>query len=236
MVRRGLLPPRRPGCVPHPRRGRAGRHRRRGLVRRHGTLRPAADPGDLVQRGASRAAHQLLRAGGAAPRGSLRPGQSVLLTWCRAGRSIRWWVSPRPPPSWPPRRSSPAPSPSPARRCSWGTSRGSRSSTPPAPRWARSTSRRSTGPCGSAASRWWSASSTRATWRPPTGWRSRARCSRPPSCCTPSRATAGAGPAGGPAHSRRRFCSWTWPSSAPTSSRSRKAAGSRSWLASACTC
>ena len=78
VVRRGLLSPRRSGGVPHPRRGRAGRHRRRGLVRRHGTLRPAADPGDLVQRGASRAAHQLLRAGGAAPRGSLRPGQSVL--------------------------------------------------------------------------------------------------------------------------------------------------------------
>ena len=59
-----LLPRRRPHRLPDPRIGGAGGDRRRGAVRRHGSLRPAPDPARVVRGGAAGAAAQLLRPGG----------------------------------------------------------------------------------------------------------------------------------------------------------------------------
>ena len=61
--------------------GGAGDHRRRGAVRRHGPLRPPADPARLVRAGPAVAAAQLLRPGRAAARATRRR---------RATRSTRW--------------------------------------------------------------------------------------------------------------------------------------------------
>ena len=191
--------------VPHPRRGRAGRHRRRGLVRRHGTLRPAADPADLVQPWCFPAlAHQLLRAGGAAARGSLRPGQSVLLTWLPG-----WALYPMV-----------GIATAAAIVASQALISGAFSLTRQAvqlgyiPRVTivHTSSTQigpdlhpggELGPLARLPRARGRLPAARATWRPPTVWRSPARCSRRPCCSTPSPATGGTGPAGGPGRSRR---------------------------------
>ena len=73
------------------------------------------------------------------------------------------------PRSSPPKRSSPAPTPSSPRRCAWTSCPTCASTIPPRPR-ARSTFRWSTASCGSAASAWSCCSRPRRTWRPPTAW------------------------------------------------------------------
>ena len=55
------------------------RHRRRGAVRRHGSLRPASDPGVVVRARAAGAAAQLLRSSGAARRAPRRGGRPTVL-------------------------------------------------------------------------------------------------------------------------------------------------------------
>ena len=84
--------------------GGAGGHRRRGALRGHGTLRPAAHPARLVHGGPARPAPQLLRPGrDAAPRP--HPSRQIPSSiWRRRGPSSRWW-------RWPPRRPSSRPRP-----------------------------------------------------------------------------------------------------------------------------
>ena len=74
------------------RRGGARRHRRRGAVRGHGTLRQAADPCRLVRGGAPLPAAQLLRPGRAASCATPQPRSTTRSTcWRRRASCIRWW-------------------------------------------------------------------------------------------------------------------------------------------------
>ena len=86
------------------------RHRRRGAVRRHGSLRPPGDPALVVHARAPRPPAQLLRAG-RATLPMVGTKSAARSTTCRpAGRSHRSRSSRRWPRSSPRRRSSPAPS------------------------------------------------------------------------------------------------------------------------------
>jgi KUP system potassium uptake protein len=68
-----------PQGLPAARLGGPGHHRRRGAVRRHGPLRPGADPHRLVLRGLPRPAAQLLRPGRAALDRRARLGDQPVL-------------------------------------------------------------------------------------------------------------------------------------------------------------
>ena len=88
--------------LPDAGRGGAGGHRRRGAVRRHGPLRPAADPARLVRGGVARAGAQLLRAGRYCCCTTRRRRRNPFYALVpELGPVSRWWRSP------PPRRSSP---------------------------------------------------------------------------------------------------------------------------------
>ena len=95
-------------------------HRRRGAVRRHGPLRPAADPPRVAVRRPPRADAQLPGPGGADPALPRQRGEPVLPAAARAGPGCRWWCWPPRRPSSPARPSSRARSRCPGRRCSSG--------------------------------------------------------------------------------------------------------------------
>ena len=71
--------------VRHAGRRLSRRHRRRGALRGHGALRPAADPARVVRHRPARASAQLLRSGRAAARRPRRGGQPVLPAGPRVG-------------------------------------------------------------------------------------------------------------------------------------------------------
>ena len=75
--------------LPHPRRGRPLRHRRRGALRRHGALRQAADPARLLRARAPGAAAELLRPGRAAAARPGGGGEPVLSARAAGGSCIR---------------------------------------------------------------------------------------------------------------------------------------------------
>ena len=73
----------------------ARRHRRRGALRRHGPLRQGRGAHRLVQPGGAGAGAELLRPGRAADRATRRRWRIPSTCCCPAGRSTRWWRSPR---------------------------------------------------------------------------------------------------------------------------------------------
>ena len=77
-LRRAVLRRRRAHCVPGARWRRAGRHGRRGAVRRHGSLRARPDPRRVAPGRLPRADPQLSWAGRADPRAAGRSGEPVL--------------------------------------------------------------------------------------------------------------------------------------------------------------
>ena len=97
VARDRFLPARWPAGLSHPGRGRAGRDRRRGAVRRHGPLRQAPDPARLVRRGVAGAGAQLLRPGRAPARSTVGGRESVLLARAGLGPVSDGRASPRQP-------------------------------------------------------------------------------------------------------------------------------------------
>ena len=89
--------------VPRARLGRAGRHRRRGALRGHGSLRSPSDSPRLVPGGLPRAHAQLPGAGGAARALRRGPYRTRSTCSCPPGGAFRW-SSWRPPPRSSPRR------------------------------------------------------------------------------------------------------------------------------------
>ena len=159
------------GRLPGARRRRARGHRRRGALRGHGALRPAADPAGVVRGRAPGAAAELLRPGRAHPPHAGGGAEPVLSSWRHGRCSIRCSPSPRWPPSSPRRRSSRARSRSPSRRSSSATPRASRSSTPRARRRADLHPRGERGARARLPPARGVASARRARWAPPTASR-----------------------------------------------------------------
>ena len=103
LVRRRALHPRALDRVRRARLRRAGGHRLRGALRRHGPFRPPPDPLRLALLRAAGAAAQLFRTGRAGAVRSAAPRQSRSTRWRRTGRTIPSSSSPR----WPPIIASP---------------------------------------------------------------------------------------------------------------------------------